>query len=578
MDKNKLKKRVYRIGIIGTSKAGKSTFITTCFDSRFRKNLAEIIKKNKLGQTKVKVNYRISSDYEYDENIVASIVGIQLKPYPEIVYRTCEEDVQTEKKENNELLYLKKGIKKEVKGLLTSLGLVINENQLISLEVYNKLTEDSNQIINKLLEMNKDVEKVYKVLNSEAGATIIESITIESKASETMRDICKKFEIPCLEFSDTRGVNDTNGQDLLDLEEVADEENDDETVDDQGNVVKKESDMNTITAIESKFGLQDVDICLCMYSEEALTGSPAKIFIQLLQRVATRIPVIIIQKSEKLADDAEENKCNFSNSIDYEEYTNSKRILRRHFRIINTELLQQTMVSESYMARVIKQNSSQILLPEVICNEKESPCDNEMYVNAHKYVLNKILTSLNQLVKARNDGKTIWNENKNEIKKGLLANAKNVALRYKNNPFYRIYPNLKRKAYSSDIDLALKEIHYRRVWIQGVRGGVTPFHIYYTIARVSMLSTNFIEEIIRNILSDDFNVGLDGNQKMGVYNYLYDMLYNDTYVSAKFHQYFHSIYPRSTDRWYIVEKVEKNQYSTQQYLVEVLSDFLGMIG
>lgn len=214
--------RIYRIGIIGTSKAGKSTFITVCFDPKFRDSLDEIISGNTVGQTKVKVNYRANLEYVYND-AVASIRGIQLKPYPEILDVACNGE-STEMKKDKIIQEIREDINPYIKTLLIDLGMIINENKLICNEDYKKLNDNKTKLVRNLLTKYKTVKQVFEILNSEESAKVLDSVTIESKASDTLIEMCKKLDILCIEFIDTRGINDTNGEDLLSLEETLEDQ------------------------------------------------------------------------------------------------------------------------------------------------------------------------------------------------------------------------------------------------------------------------------------------------------------------------------------------------------------------
>lgn len=573
---NTSNERIYRIGIIGTSKAGKSTFITACFDPKFRDSLDEIISENTLGQTKVKVNYRANPEYVYN-HAVATIRGIQLKPYPEILDVACNEE-STEIQKNQIIQEIREDISPYIKTLLMSLGVIVNENELICNEDYKKLNDNKNKLVSNLLAKYKTVKQVFEILNSEESAKVLDSVTIESRASDTLIDICKKLDISCIEFIDTRGINDMNGADLLSLEETLEDK---EQINTEQDVNKNEKkDLNVITALESKFGLQDADICICMYNEDALTGSPAKILLQLLNKVAARIPVTIIQKSSGLAQWAEFKEYNLENKDDFIEGNTLKSILKYHFKLINKESLIKNIDELSYLSSTIQSNFLQVLLPEVKSDtdENESPFKFEMYMNSHRHILFMILARLKQLINARTNGKACWQANKSELMISISEESGELSQKYKNSRKYRVYPNLQRKGYDFDINDELDDIYKGIAHIQGPRGGVTPFNIYYTIAAVSMTTTEFIEDSIKTLLDPHVLSTYSIDQKNGLYNYLYDCLYNNTDVSYVFHQYFHSIYPRSTDRWYIADKVQKYcLLSTEEYLMFMLKEFLNMI-
>lgn len=571
--------RIYRIGIIGTSKAGKSTFITACFDPKFRDSLDEVISENTLGQTKVKVNYRANLEYVYND-AVATIREIHLKPYPEILDVACSEEY-TEIQNNQaiqEIKELRKDLSPYIKTLLMDLGVIINEDKLICNEDYKQLNYNKTKLVSNLLTKYKTVKQVFKILNSEESAKVLDSVTIESKASHTLIEMCKKLDISCIEFIDTRGINDTNGEDLLNLEETLEDNN--QTNSDQDVNINEKKDLNVITALESKFGLQDADICICMYNEDALTGSPAKILLQLLNKVAARIPVTIVQKSSGLAQWAESNECYLENKDDFIRGNNLKIILKYHFKLINKDLLIKNIDELSYLSSTIQSNFLQVLLPDVKSNtlENESPFKFEMYMNSHRHVLFMILERLKQLINARTNGKDCWNADKSRLVTNIVQEAGKLSHRYKNSRTYRVYPNLQRKGYDSDINDELDDIYNDRAYIQGPRGGVTPFNVYYTIAAVSMTTTEFIEDSIKTLLAPHSLSTYSTDQKNGLYNYLYDCLYNKSDISDIFHQYFHSIYPRSTDRWYIARNVKEHQLlSTENYLMFMLNEFLNMI-
>lgn len=576
MTNNTLNERIYRIGIIGTSKAGKSTFITACFDPKFRDSLDEIISGNTLGQTKVKVNYRANLEYVYS-NAVATIKGIQLKPYPEILAVTCDGE-SNEIKKDQIVQEIRDDINPYIKTLLMDLGVIVNENKLICNEDYKQLNDNQTKLVSNLLTKYKTVKQVFEILNCEESAKVLDSVTIESKASDTLIEMCKKLDISCIEFIDTRGINDTNGDDLLSLEETLEDHEQTNTNQDVNKSEKK--DLNVITALESKFGLQDADICICMYNEDALTGSPAKILLQLLNKVAARIPVTIIQKSSNLALWSEVKGCNLENKDDFMEGNNSNLILKYHFKLINKELLIKNIDELSYLSSIIQSNFLQVLLPEVKSgtDENESPLKFEMYMNSHRHVLFMILERLKQLINARTNGKACWQANKSELMTSISEESGKLSHQYKNSRTHRVYPNLQYKGYDFDINDELDDIYEGIAHIQGPRGGVTPFNIYYTIAAVSMTTTEFIEDSIKTLLDPNILSAYSTDQKNGLYNYLYDCLYNNTNVSYVFHQYFHSIYPRSTDRWYISGKVKEHQLlNTEDYLMFMLKEFLNMI-
>lgn len=574
---NTFNERIYRIGIIGTSKAGKSTFITACFDPKFRNSLDKIISGNTLGQTKVKVNYRANLEYVFQDKAVANIIGIQLKPYPEILDVVCGEE-STEMHKDQIISEIREDISPYIKTLLIDLGVIVDEKKLICTEDYKQLNDNKTKLVSNLLKKYKTVEKVFEILNSEESAKVLDSLTFESKASDTLIEICKKLGISCIEFIDTRGINDTNGEDLLSLEETLEVQ--EQTNTDQGVKKSEKKDLNVITALESKFGLQDADICICMYNEDALTGSPAKILLQLLNKVAARIPVTIIQKSSGLAQWSEFKECNLENKDDFMEGNNLKSILKYHFKLINKELLIKNIDELSYLSSTIQSNFLQVLLPEVKSDtdENESPLKFEMYMNSHRHVLFMILERLKQLINARTNGKACWQANKSELITSISEESGKLSHQYKNSRTYRVYPNLQRKGYDFDINDELDDIYKGIAHIQGPRGGVTPFNIYYTIAAVSMTTTEFIEDSIKTLLDPNILSTYSTDQKNGLYNYLYDCLYNNTDVSYVFHQYFHSIYPRSTDRWYIAGKVKEHRLlSTEDYLMFMLNEFLKMI-